>query len=91
MSVPAIVRTDMPTGLLETPARQFWHVFRRDRLAMAGLVVLALLLGTAWATAAVYVQLKTRARALGLACQTLRPLRRVESARDARAVGFLNY
>jgi len=50
-----------------------------------------LLHGAAWATPAVCVQLKTRARALGLSCQTLRPLRRVESARDARAVGFLNY
>jgi peptide/nickel transport system permease protein len=47
MSVPAIVRTDMPPTPVETPARQFWRVFRRDRLAMAGLIILALLVGTA--------------------------------------------
>lgn len=50
-----------------------------------------LLIGTAWTTPAASAQLQSRARALGLTCHTLRPLRRVESARDARAVGFLNY
>ncbi len=36
----------------ESPLREFWHIFRRDRLAMAGLIVLVLLLFAAFAAKA---------------------------------------
>ena len=47
MSVPSLLSAGVQPAITETPPQQFWRVFRRDRLAMAGLVVLALLLGTA--------------------------------------------
>lgn len=49
----------------------------------------ALFRGISWSTAAVAVQTRTRARALGLSCHLLRPLRDVDTARDARLVGLL--
>lgn len=51
----------------------------------------ALFRGVSWSTAAVAVQTRTRARALGLCCHVLRPLRDVDTARDARVLGLLNY
>jgi len=50
----------------------------------------ALFRGIPWSTAAVAVQTRTRARALGLSCHVLRPLRDVDTARDARVLGLLN-
>jgi len=51
----------------------------------------ALFRGISWSTAAVAVQTRTRAGALGLSCAVLRPLRDVDTARDARVLGLLNY
>lgn len=45
--------------------------------------------GIAWSSAAVAAQTRTRARALGLSCKLLRPLRDVDTARDARTLGLL--
>jgi rSAM/selenodomain-associated transferase 1 len=42
-----------------------------------------------WSTPAVAAQTRTRAHALGLSCHLLRPLRDVDTARDARALGLL--
>jgi rSAM/selenodomain-associated transferase 1 len=42
-----------------------------------------------WGTGAVAAQTRARAAALGLRVQLLRPLRDVDTARDARAVGLL--
>lgn len=42
MSTPSLLNADVPTTV-QAPARQFWRIFRRDRLAMAGLVILMLL------------------------------------------------
>jgi uncharacterized protein len=42
-----------------------------------------------WSTAAVAVETRARARALGLSCRLLRALRDVDTARDARLVGLL--
>lgn len=49
MSAQAVASVHAQRPLAESPGRQFWRVFKRDRLAMAGLVVLALLLGIALA------------------------------------------
>jgi hypothetical protein len=49
----------------------------------------ALFRGIAWSTGAVASQTRARASTLGLACQLLRPLRDVDTARDARALGLL--
>src|SRR5437879_11984947 len=49
----------------------------------------ALFRGISWSTGAVAAQTRTRADALGLSCHLLRPLRDVDTARDARAVGLL--
>ena len=49
----------------------------------------ALFRGVSWSTAAVAVQTRTRARALGLSCHVLRPLRDVDTALDARVLGLL--
>jgi glycosyltransferase A (GT-A) superfamily protein (DUF2064 family) len=43
----------------------------------------------AWAAGAVAAQTRARAQALGLRLRTLRPLRDVDTARDARLVGLL--
>ncbi|HEX9282550.1 MAG TPA: TIGR04282 family arsenosugar biosynthesis glycosyltransferase [Gemmatimonadales bacterium] len=51
----------------------------------------ALFRGIAWSTAAVGVQTRTRAGELGLSCHVLGPLRDVDTARDARVLGLLNY
>jgi glycosyltransferase A (GT-A) superfamily protein (DUF2064 family) len=42
-----------------------------------------------WGTGAVVAQTRSRAAALGLCTQLLRPLRDVDTARDARALGLL--
>jgi peptide/nickel transport system permease protein len=47
MSVPSLLNAEAPPATAETPPRQFWRLFKRDRLAMAGLVVLVLLLAIA--------------------------------------------
>jgi len=49
MSAQAVASVHAQRPLAESPGRQFWRVFKRDRLAMAGLMVLALLLGIALA------------------------------------------
>ena len=49
MSAQAVASVHAQRPLAESRGRQFWRVFKRDRLAMAGLVVLALLLGIALA------------------------------------------
>jgi len=49
MSAKAVASVHAQRPLAESRGRQFWRVFKRDRLAMAGLVVLALLLGIALA------------------------------------------
>jgi len=49
----------------------------------------ALFRGISWSTGTVAAQTRTRAHALGLSCHLLRPLRDVDTARDARAVGLL--
>jgi uncharacterized protein len=49
----------------------------------------ALFRGIPWSTAAVAVETRVRARALGLSCRLLRALRDVDTARDARLVGLL--
>jgi len=49
----------------------------------------ALFRGISWSTGSVAAQTRTRADALGLSCHLLRPLRDVDTARDARAVGLL--
>ncbi|HYK82671.1 MAG TPA: TIGR04282 family arsenosugar biosynthesis glycosyltransferase [Gemmatimonadales bacterium] len=43
-----------------------------------------------WSTAAVAVQTRARARALGLSCHLLKPLRDVDTVRDAHLLGLLN-
>ncbi len=48
----------------------------------------ALFRGVAWSTATVAVETRARARALGLSCHLLRPLRDVDTARDARLLGL---
>jgi hypothetical protein len=45
--------------------------------------------GITWSTPAVLAQTKARARSLGLTVRLLRPLRDVDTARDARALGLL--
>jgi len=47
--------------------------------------------GISWSTAAVAVQTRARAKACGLSCRVLKPLRDVDTARDARVLGLLNY
>ena len=42
-----------------------------------------------WASAAVAAQTRTRSQELGLTLRLLKPLRDVDTARDARALGFL--
>ena len=42
-----------------------------------------------WMGAAAATQIRTRAQRLGLTLRVLRPLREVETARDARALGYL--
>jgi uncharacterized protein len=49
----------------------------------------ALFRGISWSTAAVAVQTRARARALGLSCHLLQPLRDVDTERDARGLGLL--
>jgi len=49
----------------------------------------ALFRGISWSTGTVAAQTGTRAHSLGLSCHLLRPLRDVDTARDARAVGLL--
>src|SRR5206468_12589549 len=49
----------------------------------------ALFRSVAWSTATVAVETRARARALGLSCHLLRPLRDVDTARDARLLGLL--
>jgi len=49
----------------------------------------ALFRGISWSTGTVAAQTRTRAHSLGLSCHLLRPLRDVDTARDARAVGLL--
>jgi len=49
----------------------------------------ALFRGIPWSTAAVASQTRTRARALGLSCHLLEPLRDVDTMRDARVLGLL--
>lgn len=49
----------------------------------------ALFRGISWSTAAVAVQTRARARALGLSCHVLPPLRDVDTERDARVLGLL--
>jgi peptide/nickel transport system permease protein len=44
MSTPSIPADPRISTSIETPARQLWRIFFQDRLAVAGLVVLALLL-----------------------------------------------
>jgi rSAM/selenodomain-associated transferase 1 len=44
--------------------------------------------GVAWSTAGVARQTRARAAALGLSCRVLRPLRDVDTARDARVLGL---
>jgi rSAM/selenodomain-associated transferase 1 len=51
----------------------------------------ALFRAIAWSTAAVAAQTRARAGALGLSCHLLRPLRDVDTVRDARILGLLNY
>lgn len=46
-TVPLASTTELPIG--ETPFQEFWRIFRKDRLAMSGLVVLTILLITALA------------------------------------------
>lgn len=48
----------------------------------------ALFRGIAWSTPVVAVETRARARALGLSCHLLRRLRDVDTARDARLLGF---
>jgi uncharacterized protein len=50
----------------------------------------ALFRAIAWSTAAVARETRARAGALGLSCRVLRPLRDVDTVRDARATGLLN-
>jgi uncharacterized protein len=50
----------------------------------------ALFRAVAWSTAAVARETRARAGALGLSCRLLRPLRDVDTVRDARAWGLLN-
>jgi len=42
ISLPLVVADDLPPP--ETPLQEVWRIFRKDRLAMAGLAVLAILL-----------------------------------------------
>jgi len=49
----------------------------------------ALFRGISWSTAAVAAQTRTRARAHGLSCHVLKPLRDVDTLRDARVLGLL--
>ncbi|HEY6808301.1 MAG TPA: TIGR04282 family arsenosugar biosynthesis glycosyltransferase [Gemmatimonadales bacterium] len=46
--------------------------------------------GIPWATTAVLAQTRARAQRLGLGLHLLRPLRDVDTERDARALGYLN-
>lgn len=50
----------------------------------------ALFRGIPWSTGAVAAQTRARAQGLGLSCYLLRPLRDVDTAQDARSLGFLN-
>ncbi len=45
--------------------------------------------GISWSTGAVTIETRTRACSLGLSCRLLRPLRDVDTARDARVLGLL--
>jgi glycosyltransferase A (GT-A) superfamily protein (DUF2064 family) len=46
--------------------------------------------GIGWSTPGVLAQTEARARSLGLAVSRLGPLRDVDTAADARALGLLN-
>lgn len=46
--------------------------------------------GIPWSTAAVLAQTRARAQRLGLTLHLLKPLRDVDTGRDARALGYLN-
>ncbi len=47
MSTPSLLGQTVEVPPLDTPRQKFWRMLRRDRLALAGLVVLVLLLVTA--------------------------------------------